>query len=181
MIRVTALYASFVQSVVLGLVVYKDSFHCSSIRSTMSEVVLVVLEDGQYSDRYWEVRGVCSTLEKAQAQMRELIISDFMQSKTGVSYESPYHLQIWKTDGERVDAPDDTSNEPTIYQIAKTHPEVDAELKNRIQIAEDKDKLLQEHEARQTRVSMRRELDIKLLNGDMTKKEYVAAVNEHNL
>lgn len=147
----------------------------------MSEVVLIVMDEGQYSDRLWEVLHVCSTLEKAQTQLRELIIWDFMQSKTGVSYESPYHLQIWKTDGERVDAPDDISNEPTIYQIAKTNPEVDAELKHRRQIAEDKEKLLQEHNARQNRVSMRRELDIKLLNGDMTKEEYFAAVSEHNL
>ena len=124
---------------------------------------------------------MCSTLEKAQAKMRELIISDFMRSKTGDSYEFPYHLQIWKTDGERVDAPDDISNEPTIYQIAKTNPEVDVELKHRRQIAEDKDKLLREHNARQNRVSMRRALDIKLLNGGMTKEEYVAAVNEYNL
>lgn len=147
----------------------------------MSEVVLIVRDEGLYSDRLWDVLHVCSTLEKAQAQLQKLIISDFMHSKTGVSYESPYHLQIWKTDGERVDAPDDISLEPTMNQIAKTNPEVDAELKHRRQIAEDKDKLLQEHNARQTRVSMRRELDIKLLNGDLTKEEYIAAVNEYNL
>lgn len=147
----------------------------------MSEVVLVVLDEGYYSDRNWDVLRVCSTLEKAQAELRELIISDFMRSKTGIHYESPYHLQIWKTDGERIDPHDDNSNEPTIFQIAKTNPEVDAELKHRRQIAEDKEKLLQEHNVRQTKLSRRHELDIELLNGDITKKDYVAVIHNDSL
>lgn len=147
----------------------------------MSKVVLVVMDEGYYSDRNWDVIRVCSTLEKAQAELRELIISDFMRSKSGIYYESPYHLQIWKTDGERVDPHDDNSNEPTIFQIAKTNSKVDAELKHRRQIAEDKKKLLQEHNVKQTKLSRRRSLDIKLLNGDITNKDYIAVVHQVDL
>lgn len=144
----------------------------------MSETFLIVLDDGDFSDRYWEVIRVCSSLDKAQAELSNLITQDFMQSKTGSRYDSPYHIQIWKTDGERIDAPDDCSNDMSILQIAKTNPIVQAELDHRKKIAQDKEKLFQEHQARQTKVSMRRELDIKLLNGELTKQDYRAKVDE---
>ena len=147
----------------------------------MSETFLIVQDDGAFYDRYWEVIRVCSSLDKAQAELSHLITQDFMQNVSKWQYDSPYHIQIWKLDGERVDAPDDCSNDMTIAQIAKTNPIVQAELDRRKKLAQDKEKLLQEHQARQTKLSMRRELDIKLLNGELTKQEYRAKVDELHL
>lgn len=98
---------------------------------------MVVLDiEGSHDDGCDRVLCVCSTLEKAQAELRDLITFEFMQSTKMYGYESPFHLQHWEIDGARTESYDGNDNEITISQIAKTDPMVEAQLIHRMIIDE---------------------------------------------
>ncbi len=77
----------------------------------MSKVYLVIKDEGSHSDRDWEVGAICSSLEKAESKVRELLLQNCRKCsphhQPDLSWDNPYFITCWEVDGE-MDTVDET-------------------------------------------------------------------------
>lgn len=146
----------------------------------MSQVFVIVWDEGDYSGRDWQVVKVCSSLQIAKDKVTELIVAHFMRQEQSRYYESPFQIQTWNLDGERVDDPEDWSDQVTIQQVCRAHPEVDEEFNRLKKKADERQRLMDEHQAQQQKLAARQELDKKLLQSQITPAQYRAQVDNMN-
>ena len=145
--------------------------------STMSQVFAIVWDEGDYSSRDWQLVKVCSSLQIARDYVTELIVAHFMRQDRSKYYESPYQIQTWTIDGERMDDPEDLSDQVTLQHVCRLHLEVNEELNRREKRANERKRLMDEHQAQQQKLASRQELDKKLLNSQITPAQYRSQVD----
>ena len=142
----------------------------------MSQVYVIIRDEGDYSDREWSVEGVCSTMEQALARACKAVADDFKATDRGdetwESVCSPYFIQTWTID--ECSAAGDT--EVTTAEVRRRHPELEPVIESRAQAAAARHKLLDEARARDQKLRRRQKLDDRLRNREMTVEDYFNAV-----
>ena len=128
----------------------------------MAQAFLVVLDEGMYAERNWDVVEVCSSRQIAEGKLTALVKEDFLSGEKGVHYWSPYHIQTWDMDGERVDDPTSYTS-ITLAQLCKASPEVKEALAARRKRDEENKKLMDQHLAEQNRLATRQALEQKTI------------------
>lgn len=140
----------------------------------MSQVFLIIRDEGDHSDREWTVEAVSSTMERALAHACNLAASEFMATELPWQrFYHPYAIQIWTIDGPRAAG----ETEVTHAHIRLHHPELEPVILRREQEEEARIKLQDEARVRAMKFQERQALDNQLRARVLTPKQYYEAVD----
>ena len=141
----------------------------------MSQIFLVIRDEGEYSDREWSVEAVYWTKDHALAHACKLAAALFKDNKWDLTWQkfySPYIIQTWTVDG-----PCDRDEVVENAAIIQHHPELMPVIEARAHTAAVRTKLLQEAQINAKKLHDRSSLDDKLRNRTISVEQYYEAVD----
>lgn len=131
----------------------------------MDSVYLVIEENGDYSNRNWEVKKVCSSYENPREIVYENVAKLYLKYNRD---DSPFLIEKWQVDGDVTRY----SDRITIEQVAIENNEV----QHKLEIQKEKQHMIQqlkEEESKRVKCQeARSKLDEDILSGKLTPEEY---------
>jgi hypothetical protein len=147
-------------------------------KHTMSNVYLVIRDEGEYWGREWSVEAVCSTSAQALARACKYAAAHFIQDgKAWQNYYTPFVIQTWQVDGLSA-AGDNKETTVRLADIRQHHPELEPVIEQRAQAAATRAKLLQEAQVNAKNLQDRLHFDDQLRNRSLTVEQYYKDVDE---
>lgn len=141
----------------------------------MAQVHVVILDEGEFSDREWSVMAVCSTLDQALARACKLVAESFKESnQTWSNFYVPYLIQTWTVDGTLTAGED---RDVTLAEVERRHPDLAPVIKARAQAAAQRERLLEDARVRERKLAKRRHLDDLLRERALTVEQYYEGVD----
>lgn len=140
----------------------------------MTQIFVLIREEGEYSGREWNIESVCSTLEGALAHACSLAAECYINSEQlWDAFYPPFSIQTHTLD--KVCETEWTN--VTAEMVRPHHPELEAIIEKRTQAAAAKRTLLHEAQIAAEKLRKRRHLDDQLRNHTLTVQQYFEAVN----